>query len=58
MESLPDTLPLTDEKHALAVFLGNPAHHIHADLNDWEDTLNLMMHRTFGYGTTTDNKQV
>ena len=58
MESIPHSVPPADEEHPLALFSGNPAHHVNEDLNDWEDTLNPMVHRAFGYGATTESEQV
>ena len=55
---IPDTIPLANEKHLLAVFLGDPAGHIAPDLDDLEDILNLMMHQAFSYGATTDNTEI
>jgi hypothetical protein len=54
MGRIPHTVPAADEKHPLAIFSGNPADHIDANLDDWEDILNPMMHRAFGYGATAE----
>ncbi|KAF8237738.1 hypothetical protein L208DRAFT_1161805, partial [Tricholoma matsutake] len=50
MEAIPQTLPHAGEEHPLAIFSGNPASSIGIDMDDWEDTLNPMVHHAFGYG--------
>jgi hypothetical protein len=58
MGRIPHTIPLADENHPLAIFSGNPTDHINANLDDWEDILNPMIHRAFGYGATVESEQV
>jgi hypothetical protein len=45
-------VPLADESHPLAGFSGDPASCVSPDLDDWEDILNPMMHRAFGYASS------
>jgi hypothetical protein len=56
MENIPDTIPHADEAHALAIFAGNPADYVSTDQDDWEDVLNPMMHRAFGYGADAEDE--
>lgn len=58
MEAIPQTLPHAGEEHPLAIFSGNPASSIGIDMDDWEDTLNPMVHHAFGYGAMMEGKQV
>jgi hypothetical protein len=53
---IPDTLPLGDESHRMAEFAIDPASSISMGQENWEDVLNPMMHRAFGYGAVTEGE--
>ena len=57
IKSIPDMVPLADDTHPLAAFVANPANHVSLDQDDWEDVLNPMMHRAFGYGVGVESRE-
>jgi hypothetical protein len=47
-------LPVANKTNTLAIFAQNPENVIADDVDDWEDILNPMLHRAFGYGVDSE----
>jgi len=49
--------PLASNDHPLAIFSRDPAACISPGLDDWEDVLNPMMKKAFGWGASVEKIQ-
>jgi hypothetical protein len=50
VERIPNEVPAADGDHPLAVFAGDPTAYSNDERDDWEEVLNPLMKRAFGWG--------
>ena len=50
IKRIPNEVPTADGDHPLAVLSGDPTAYSNDECDDWEDVLNPLMKRAFGWG--------
>jgi hypothetical protein len=56
IEQIPTTIPAATAEHRLHEFGGDPSKSIQPEVEDWEDLLNPMLKRAFGWGVNEMNE--